>query len=57
MTHHERYKRDQVGCINDWGTKNEGYNFQGLQGLNFCLFYIIIAVVDFCMPIDKMMSC
>jgi hypothetical protein len=31
---------------------------KGLQKttLNFCLSYIIIIVVDCCMPIDKMMS-
>jgi hypothetical protein len=33
--------------------------FKGQQRttLDICLSYIIIVVVDYCMPIDKMMSC
>jgi hypothetical protein len=46
------------GCIHNWGTKKEWLVFKGLQRitLDFCLFYIIIVVMDCCMPIDKMMS-
>jgi hypothetical protein len=45
--------------IHNWGTKKECLNFFKLQRttLNFCLFYIIIVVMDCCMPIDKMASC
>jgi len=42
--------------IHDWGTKKECLIEKGLQmtTLHFCLFYIIIIVMDCCMPIDKM---
>jgi hypothetical protein len=40
------------------GTKKELLVFKELQRtpLDFCLSYMIIVVVDCCMPIDKMMS-
>ncbi len=44
------------GSIHDWGTKKECLTKKGLQILDFCLFYIIIIVVDCCMPINKMRS-
>jgi hypothetical protein len=46
------------GSICDWGTKKECLTEKGLQMkiLDFCLSYIIIIVVDCCMPIDKMKS-
>jgi len=46
------------GCIYDWGTKKKCLIEKGLQRttLDFCLPYIIIIVVDCCLPIDKMMS-
>jgi hypothetical protein len=45
--------------IHNWGTKKECLKFWKLQRttLNFCLFYIIIVVMDCFMSIDKMMSC
>jgi len=45
-----------LGSIHDWGTKKECLIKKGLQRktLNFCLSYIIISIVDCCMPIDKM---
>jgi hypothetical protein len=47
------------GCIHDWGTEKEWHVFKGLQRiiLDFCLSYIIIVVVNCCMPINKIMSC
>jgi len=44
------------GCIHDWGTKKGRHVFKGLQRTTLDLFlsYIIIGVVDCCMPIDKM---
>jgi hypothetical protein len=49
---------DDIGSIHDWATKNECLIEKGLQKttLDFCLSYIIIILVDCCMPIDKMMS-
>jgi hypothetical protein len=46
------------GAIHTWGTKKECLTKKGLQRttLDFCLFYIIIIVMDCHMPIDKMMS-
>jgi hypothetical protein len=46
-----------LGSIDDWGTKMECLIEKGLQKitLDFCLSYIIIIVMDCCMPIDKMM--
>jgi hypothetical protein len=43
----------------NWCTKKESLIFKGLQKTTLDLFlsYIIIVVVDCCMPIDKMMSC
>jgi hypothetical protein len=43
--------------IHDWGTKKECLTKKGSQTttFDFCLSYIITIVVDFCMPIDKMM--
>jgi hypothetical protein len=45
-----------IKSIHDWGTKKECLTEKGLQRitLDFCLFYIIIIVVDCCMPIDQM---
>jgi hypothetical protein len=39
-------------------TTKEWHVFKGLQRitLDFCLHYIIIVLMDYCMPIDKMMS-
>jgi len=50
--------QNRVGSIHDWGTKKECLIKKGLQNitLDFCLSYVIIIVVDCCMPIDKMMS-
>jgi hypothetical protein len=47
-----------IGSIHNWGTKNECLIEKGVQKttLDFHLFYIIIIVVDFYMPIDIMMS-
>jgi hypothetical protein len=47
------------GCIHDWGAKKKWVVFKGLQltNLDLCLFYITIVEMNFCMPIDKMMSC
>jgi hypothetical protein len=47
-----------LGSIHDWGTKNECLIKKWLQTttLDFCLSYIIIIIVDCCMPINKMMS-
>jgi hypothetical protein len=44
------------GSIHDWGIKKECITEKGLQmtTLDFCLSYIIIIVMDYCMPIDKM---
>jgi hypothetical protein len=46
------------GCIDDWGTKKEWPIFKGLQKttLDFCLSYIIIVVMDCCMPTNRMFS-
>jgi hypothetical protein len=48
-----------MGSIHDWGIKKEMcLTKKGLQRttLDFFISYIIINVMDFCMPIDKMMS-
>jgi len=42
------------GSIHNWGTKMECLTKKGLQYWDFCLFYIIIIVMDCCTPIDKM---
>ncbi len=46
------------GSIHNWVTKKECLTEKGLQmtTLDFCLSYIIIIVVDCCMPINKMKS-
>jgi hypothetical protein len=46
------------GSIHNWGTKKECLIEKGLQRttLDFFLLYIIIIIMDFCMPIDKMVS-
>jgi hypothetical protein len=47
------------GSIHDWNTKKECLTKKGLQKttLDFCLSYLLyIIVVDYYMPIDKIMS-
>jgi hypothetical protein len=46
------------GSIHNWGTKKECLIGKGLQmtSLDFYLSYIITIVMDFYMPIDKIMS-
>ncbi len=55
---HHLLGRVIYGSIHNWGTKKECLIEKGLQRttLDFCLSFIIIIVMDCCMPIDKMMS-
>jgi len=53
-----KFEKKHFGSIHDWGTKNKCLTKKGLHRttLNFFLSYIIIIVMDCCMPLDKMMS-
>jgi hypothetical protein len=46
----------KAGSVHNWGTKKEWHVFKGFQKttLDFYLSYIIVVVVDCCMPINKM---
>jgi hypothetical protein len=52
-----RVKKDK--SIQNWGIEKKWLIFKGLRRTSFDFFksYIIIVVVDYCMPIDKLMSC
>ncbi len=54
-----KYNKIFKRTIHDWGTKKEWPIFKRLQKttLDFFFNYIIIVVMDCCMPINKMMSC
>jgi len=54
----EKLNHFLFGSIHDWGTKKECLTEKGLHRTTFDFFfsYIIIIVIDYCMPIDKMIS-